>query len=171
MKRNVNVRILFTSLSIALLNLLSCQQNSDLRTFNLTDAEKTKLVELRSTLIPQAYEKQDTTFLNKILHENYLLVDDEGSTFSKVDELAYVGNYGVSYSSFAFELEKTITLPNGTVILFGEGKLQGIDDAGAYITTYKTSDTFVKTSNEDWKLAYSHVSGVKEERFENAPGY
>lgn len=116
----------------------------------------------------KAYDEQDTVLLGKIFHEKFQLVDDNGDTYSKSDEMEYVANYGPTYDEFDFEIINVNLLANGTATIFGKGTMKGIDSGEAYITNYKVTNVFVK-ENGQWQAISSHVSGVKEERFPMAP--
>lgn len=157
-------------LSIALISFLviSCATSDTSKQAAVTPEDEAIVRNLKTTLLPNAYIEQDTARLNQLLHKDFQLVDDNGDTYTKTDEMEYVGNYGPSYSSFEFEVLRLNVFDNGTAMVFGKGTMKGTDDAGAYITSYKSSDIFIKVEGQ-WKAISSHVSGVKEERYENAP--
>lgn len=134
----------------------------------ITSDDEDVLRELKTELWSKAYSEQDTALLNKILHEDFQLIDDNGDTFSKQDELNYITNYGPSYDEFVFEITRLDIFDNGTAVIFGTGKMKGIASGEAYITTYKSSNVLIK-ENGEWKAINSHVSGVKEETFPMAP--
>lgn len=147
--------------------LASCNGNSS--SSPLTGDDYEKLNHLKTVLWPKAYGEQDTVLLDQILHEKFQLIDDEGSKFSKADEMEYVSKYGPSYDSFEFEVKRLDIFENGTAMVSGVGTMKGIDMNGqAYVTTYQSSNVLVK-ENGVWKAINSHVSGVKEEVYENAP--
>lgn len=155
----------YTRLLVIAIILLSCTTPSP----NVINSEDEQILRnLKTSLWPKAYNEQDTALLNRILHDDFQLIDDNGDTYSKKDEMEYVANYGPSYSSFDFEITRLDVFDNGTAMITGKGVMKGLDDQGAYVTTYTSSNTFIKVE-EDWKAINSHVSGVKEERFENAP--
>ena len=155
--------------SLSLLIFIGCASNENNSKASLiTSDDEATLRKLKTELWPKAYSQQDTALLNEILHDNFQLVDDNGDTYSKMDELEYISNYGPSYTSFVFEILRLETFDNGTAMVSGKGTMKGVDDQGAYITTYKSSNTLIKVEGQ-WKAINSHVSGVKEERFENAP--
>lgn len=157
------------SLVLSILFLASCGSNSSNQSSTLSGDDYEVLHNLKTVLWPKAYGEQDTVLLNQILHEKFQLIDDEGSKFSKVDEMEYISNYGPSYNSFEFEVKRLDIFENGTAMVSGEGTMKGIDMNGqAYITKYQSSNTLIK-ENGKWQAINSHVSGVKEEVFENAP--
>ncbi|GAB4245592.1 MAG: hypothetical protein Tsb0034_24160 [Ekhidna sp.] len=134
----------------------------------LTSDDEETLRNLKTVLWPKAYGEQDTVLLDQILHADFQLIDDNGDTYSKEDELEYIANYGPSYSSFEFSVERLDLFDNGTAMVSGVGTMKGVDDEGAYVTTYRSSNTLVKVDGQ-WKAINSHVSGVKEDRIPNAP--
>lgn len=148
--------------------LTSCTNDST-KSSVLSGDDYETLHNLKTVLWAKAYGEQDTVLLDQILHEKFQLIDDEGSKFSKADEMEYVSKYGQSYDSFEFEVKRLDIFENGTAMVSGEGTMKGIDMAGqAYVTTYQSSNVLIK-ENGKWKAINSHVSGVKEEVFENAP--
>jgi hypothetical protein len=148
---------------------LSCGSKSTNQASTLSGDDYDVLHNLKTVLWPKAYGEQDTVLLSQILHEKFQLIDDEGSKFSKADEMEYVSKYGPSYSSFEFEVKRLDIFDNGTAMVSGEGTMKGIDMNGqAYVTTYQSSNSLIK-ENGQWKAINSHVSGVKDVVFENAP--
>lgn len=129
----------------------------------LSSGDEQALRELVTTIWPQAYENQDTAVLNRILHAQFKLVDDQGESYSKEAEIQYAGKYGPSYDSFTYEVKGLSLFENGTAVISGAGLIRGQDSDGSYTTSYTSSDVFVKEGGE-WKVINSHVSGVKEER-------
>ena len=135
----------------------------------LTSDDESALRNLKTVLWPKAYGEQDTVLLDQILHEEFELIDDNGDTYSKAYEMAYVASYGPSYNEFEFQVERIDLFDNGTAMVSGKGVMKGESENGeAYITTYKSSNTLIKVDGQ-WKAINSHVSGVKEETFPNAP--
>ena len=135
----------------------------------IVEEDREVLHNLKTVLWPKAYGEQDTILLDQILHEKFELIDDNGDRYSKADEMEYISNYGPSYSEFEFQIERIDLFDNGTAMVSGKGIMKGENNDGAYITTYKSSNTFVKVEGQ-WKAINSHVSGVKEQTFEAAPG-
>lgn len=149
--------------------LVSCNQPSASTSGSILSADdEATLRNLKTVLWPKAYGEQDTILLDQILHEEFELVDDNGDTYSKADEIEYISNYGPSYTEFEFQVERITLFDNGTAMVFGKGTMKGENNDGSYITTFKSSDTLIKEDGQ-WKAINSHVSGVKEETFEKAP--
>lgn len=134
----------------------------------ITDDDEATLREFKTVLWPKAYGEQDTVLLDQLLHEDFQMIDDNGDTYTKADELAYIANYGPSYDEFNFEIIRLDIFDNGTAVISGEGTMKGVEAGEAYITKYKSSNVLVKMDGQ-WKAISSHVSGVKEEKFPMAP--
>lgn len=157
------------NLTLLIALAFSCTQPQSSATISMIDSEDEEaLRNLKTVLWPKAYGEQDTVLLDQILHEDFELIDDNGDTYSKNDEMEYISNYGPSYSEFEFQVERIDMFDNGTAMVSGKGIMKGENSDGAYITTYKSSNTLIKVDGL-WKAINSHVSGVKEEVFENAP--
>lgn len=159
--------LLFAPISL----LLSCGTPAEQQATSTTTAQTSMLAagddvllsDLKTTKLPAAYDEQDTTALGQLLHDKYQLVDDQGGTYSKNDEMTYVSKYPSSYDSYQFEIRKLELFDNGTATIFGIGTMKGADveDGSAYTTTFKSTDTFVKEDGR-WQVVSSHVSGVTE---------
>lgn len=136
----------------------------------MEDSEAT-IKELRSIvddLWKKGYPNKDSEMVANLYHEKFNLVDDEGSVFSKADEVAYVAEYGDQYQNFSYEIETACLYENGTAVISANCRFLGVDSGGAFSTEYVQSLTFSRIDGS-WKIIYSQVSGVKEERIESAP--
>lgn len=160
---------------LVLLFLISC---SDSGNQNGSATETTPSIDIESassdlnTMVGQlwneGYPNQDTALVSSLFHPSFVFVDDEGVIISRDEELAYVSNYGNQYANFSFEISKTIIDNSGTGVVFAKCRFLGTDGEGAFATNFLQALTFVKKEST-WQILYSHVSGVKEERFANAP--
>ncbi|MEO9869641.1 nuclear transport factor 2 family protein [Ekhidna sp.] len=136
---------------------------------NIVDANDLEvLTDIQKTQWVKAYLEQDTVLLDKLLHEHFQLIDDNGDRYTKQDELSYVGKYGPSYNSLEFQILEVDIVEIGSAVVLAKGTMKGLEGDEAYITTYTSSTSFVKIDKQ-WKALNSHVSGVKEERFPMAP--
>lgn len=104
-----------------------------------------------------AYREQDTVLLDRILHDDFQMIDAEGNTFTKADELNWIKKNEWAVDSFRFEIKRLETWPNGTAIVSGVGHM--LNDSKE--TIYCSSNVFIKTEGM-WRAVSSHVSGVKE---------
>lgn len=115
---------------------------------------------------PKAYREQDTVLLDRILAEEFQMIDASGNTYTKKDELEYIKGHKPSYDSFRFEITRLEVFENQTAIVSGIGHIDGADEKGAYNTTYSSSNILIKRDGL-WKAISSHVSGIKTEYLEN----
>lgn len=104
-----------------------------------------------------AYREQDTVLLDRILHDDFQMIDAEGNTFTKADELEWIKKNEWGVDSFRYEIKRLETWPNGTAMVSGAGHM--LNDSTE--TVYWSSNVFIKTDSA-WKAVSSHVSGVKE---------
>ena len=149
-----------------IIGLIGCNGSAESTANNtvITDEDESALREFKTVLWPKAYGEQDTVLLDRILHEDFQLIDDGGAKYSKADELEYISNYGPSYDEFEFEITRLDLFDNGTAVVTGEGTMKGVNGTEAYITKYQSSNVLIKVDGQ-WKAINSHVSGVKEETF------
>ncbi len=121
------------------------------------------LESLANALWKEAYVNRDANLASELFGEHFILVDDEGSVFSKGDELAYIAEYGDQYKNFSFTIEQIYFSANTTGILIAACKFRGDDSTGLFETTYRQS-LICSNLDTNWKVVYSHVSGVEETR-------
>ena len=130
--------------------LLPAQDSSDL------DA----LRYLKEVEWPQAYREQDTVLLDRILAEEFQMIDAGGHWSSKKEELAYIKAHKPSYESFRFEIRRLEVFENQTAVVAGVGHIRGTDQDGTYRLTYHSSNILIKRGAH-WKAIASHVSGIE----------
>jgi hypothetical protein len=106
---------------------------------------------------PKAYHEQDTVLLDRILGEEFQLIDADGNWTDKKFELNWVKNNSNQPDSFYYEIKRLQILENGTAIIAGTGHI--INDSTE--TIYQSSNYLIKR-NGFWKAFASHVSGVKQ---------
>ena len=129
-----------------------------------TDDENT-LKYLKEVEWPKAYYEQDTVLLDRILADEFQMIDAAGGWYSKRDELDYIKEHKPSYDSFHFEIKRLEIFENNTAVVAGTGHIKGKDDGGKYSMTYQSSNILIKRG-ELWKAISSHVSGIKKEYLE-----
>ena len=105
---------------------------------------------------PKAYAEQDTILLDRILGEDFQMIDQDGNWYTKKDELDWIKKNAAGYDSFHFEIKRFEILDNGTAIICGTGHI--LNDTVKSI--YQSSNVLVKREGE-WKAVLSHVSGLK----------
>jgi ketosteroid isomerase-like protein len=142
--------VLVIGLILGILSTLVLAQNSD----------KEILRQLKEVEWPKAYREQDTKLLDRILADEFQMIDDEGNWSNKKLELDYIQKNKPTYESFRFEIKRLEIFENGTAIIAGTGHITGSDKDGQYKMEYQSSNVLIKR-NGLWKAIASHVSGIK----------
>ncbi|MDH3650534.1 MAG: nuclear transport factor 2 family protein [Saprospiraceae bacterium] len=125
-----------------------------------TDGDIETLRYLKEVEWPKAYRDQDTTLLDRILAEEFQMIDDQGNWFTKEDELAYIKKHKPTYHSFRYEIKRMDLFENLTAVISGIGHIKSKDEQGAYMSTYHSSNVLIKRQGT-WKAISSHVSGIE----------
>lgn len=115
---------------------------------------------LKEVLWPKAYREQDTLLLDRILADEFQMIDAEGNWSTKSGELAYIKVNKPSYESFRYEIKRLEVFENNTAVVAGIGYVEGKNEEGSYLITYHSSNILIKRGSL-WKAISSHVSGVK----------
>ena len=123
----------------------------------ISEKDRETLRYLKEVEWSAAYREQDTVLLDRVLHDDFQMIDAEGNTFSKADELDWIKKNAWKVDSFRYEIKRLETWQNGTAIVSGTGHM--LNDSSE--TVYWSSNVFIK-SDGLWKAVSSHVSGVKE---------
>ncbi len=121
--------------------------------------DKEALRYLKEVAWPEAYAKQDTILLDRILDDNFVMIDHAGNWYTKKDELAWIKENATQNDSFYFEIKRFDLLENGTAIICGTGHV--VKDSVK--STYQSSNIFIKRDTL-WKAVQSHVSGIEQEK-------
>lgn len=120
------------------------------------------LRQLKEVDWPKAYREQDTTLLDRILADEFQMVDADGNWSTKAEEIDYIRKNRPSYDSFRFVIRRLEIFENGTAVVAGTGIIHGKDEKGLYKIEYQSSNILIKRGDL-WKAIASHVSGVKRE--------
>ncbi|MEQ9297910.1 MAG: nuclear transport factor 2 family protein [Cyclobacteriaceae bacterium] len=144
-----------------LLFMFSCDEN----TSSMVDSgspmnieeEKEKLRYLKEVEWPRAYAEQDTILLDKILGDDFKMIDQSGNWYTKKDELDWIKKNATQNDSFRYEIKRFEILDNGTAIICGTGHVQN----DSIKSIYQSSNVLINR-NGIWKAVLSHVSGVQE---------
>lgn len=106
----------------------------------------------KTVLWPQAYRTQDVELLDRLLHDSFEMIDDEGNRSTKQEELEYIRNNQWDPGSFEYRIER---------LQIYQGSFAVIDGTGVAETyTYKSSNFLVKEDGV-WRAIASHVSGFQ----------
>ncbi len=129
-------------------------------------SDKEQLRYLKEVEWPKSYYDQDTILLDRILAEEFEMINAEGKRFRKSDEMAYIKKNKPSYKSFNYEITRLEIFENNTAIIAGMGTVISVNDEGKETKmTYWSSNVLIKRG-EHWKAISSHVSGIKKEMAE-----
>lgn len=133
----------------------SCQDTS--KKVGITEEDRQTLRYLKEVEWPKAYREQDTLLLDRILGDDFQLIDQEGNWYTKEDELAWIKEHAMAHDSFYYEIKRLDVLDNGTAVVSGTGHI--FNDSRKSI--YQSSNVLIKREN-NWRAILSHVSGVRE---------
>ena len=149
------MKYLLVFLTICL--LVSCVQirKSD-NPFELTATDLEDLRYLKEVEWPRAYRLQDTILLDRILGEDFQMIDAGGTWSDKAGELAWIKENASAPDSFYYDIRRLEALENGTVLICGTGHI--FNDTTH--TVYQSSNILIKREG-NWKAVASHVSGIK----------
>jgi hypothetical protein len=122
--------------------------------------DEAALRELKEVLWPKAYFEQDTELLDRILADDFQMIDGEGNWSTKAEEIKWVATNKPAYDSLVFEIKRLDIFDNGSAIVAGIGTIRGRDDEGAYVAEYQSTNVLIKR-NGLWQAVASHVSGYR----------
>lgn len=110
---------------------------------------------------PQAYREQDAELLERILADEFQMIDAEGAWSSKAEELKYVRTHEPGYDSFRFITKRLEIFENDSAVVAGTGLITDGSGTERVVTEYQSTNIFIKRDGR-WQAIASHVSGVKE---------
>lgn len=144
-----------TSILTLLLILSSCNGKKNYpNSSNSIENDIIKLRYLKEVEWPKAYREQDTALLDRILGDDFQMIDGGGNWSNKKSELYRIKNNEWKVDSFFFEIKRLEILENGTAIICGTGHI--IRDS--IVANYQSSNFLIKR-NGQWRAFASHVSG------------
>lgn len=110
---------------------------------------------------PEAYRNRDTVLLDRILADEFVVIDADGQASTKQDELAYLKQSShVTYESFDYTIER-LQVYGQMALVAGMGRSRGRTAQGAFHTTYQSTNVFVRREGR-WQAVASHLSGIKQ---------
>ncbi|HEY3405200.1 MAG TPA: nuclear transport factor 2 family protein [Ohtaekwangia sp.] len=124
------------------------------------ESDEAVLRNLKQVEWPKAYREQDTVLLDRILADEFQLIDSDGEASGKKDQLDYIKQHKPTYLSFEFRIERLDIFENNTAVVSGTGTIRNKDKKGEYNLIYKSSNVLIKR-NGIWKAISSHTSGDK----------
>ena len=138
--------------------LVSCNgtpTSSDAKPVTAEDLQALRY--LKEVEWPKAYREQDTLLLDRILGDDFQMIDAAGNWSDKAAELAWIRENASAPDSFYYDIKRLEALENGTVLICGTGHI--FNDTTHMI--YQSSNILIKRTGI-WKAVASHVSGIKE---------
>ena len=146
----------FITFLLTIVLFISCGIDEKKTIQSISDSDREILRHLKEVEWPKAYAEQDTILLDRILGEDFKMIDQSGNWYSKKDELEWIKNNATQNDSFLYEIKRFEIMNNGTALICGTGHI--IKDSLKSI--YQSSNVLVKREGI-WKAVLSHVSGVK----------
>ena len=104
----------------------------------------------KTVLWPQAYRTQDVELLDRLLHDSFEMIDDEGNRSTKKKELERIRKTKWDPGSFEYRIERLQIYQGSFAVIAGTGI--------AETYTYKSSNFLIKEDGV-WRAIASHVSG------------
>ncbi len=144
------------TLLIFLLLCIGCSNNGNKPEQIFGDSDKEILRHIKEVEWPKAYAEQDTLLLDRILGDNFQMIDQSGNWYNKKDEMEWIKENTMQHDSFHYEIKRFEILENGTALICGTGHI--VNDSVESI--YQSSNVLVKRKGQ-WKAVLSHVSGLK----------
>jgi hypothetical protein len=123
-------------------------------------ADEQALRYLKEVEWPRAYREQDVALLDRILADEFQMIDADGNWSTKAEELEWIRKNKPSYDSFRFVIRRLEIVENGTAVVAGTGVIEGKDEQGPYILEYQSSNILIKRGSL-WEAIASHVSGIQ----------
>ncbi|HWM93592.1 MAG TPA: nuclear transport factor 2 family protein [Thermoanaerobaculia bacterium] len=123
-------------------------------------ADEKALRHLKEVEWPRAYREQDVALLDRILADEFQMVDADGNWSTKAEELDWVRKNKPSYDSFRFVIRRLDLFENGSAVVAGTGVIQSRDEQGPYVMEYQSSNVLIRRDGR-WQAIASHVSGIK----------
>ena len=124
--------------------------------------DKAALRHIKEVDWPTAYREQNPELLDRILANEFQMIDAQGASSSKAEELEYVRKHKPSYDSFRFEIKRLDVFENDSAVVAGTGFIAHRRGVEQILTEYQSTNVFIKRDGR-WQAIASHVSGVKEQ--------
>jgi len=115
-------------------------------------SDEALLRQFKTELWPRAYRTKDVALLDRLLHDSFQLIDDNGAVSTKQQELERVATKAWDPGSFEYRIERLDIYNDNTAVISGQGI------ASTY--SYRSSNVLVKEDGR-WQAVASHVSGVQ----------
>ena len=116
-------------------------------------SDEETLRHFKTVLWPQAYRTQDVELLDRMLHDSFQMIDDQGNRSTKQKELAWIAENQWNPGAFEYRIERLDIYDGRWAIIDGSGIAENY--------SYKSSNVLIKEDGA-WRAVASHVSGYKE---------
>jgi len=116
-------------------------------------SDEQTLRHFKTVLWQKAYRTQDTDLLERLLHDDFVVIDDAGNVSTKQQEIAWISENVWDPGKFEYRIERLDIYDGQFAIIAGTGVAESY--------TYKSSNVLIKVSNQ-WRAISSHVSGFEE---------
>lgn len=121
------------------------------------------LREIKEVHWPLAYAEQDTELLDRILADEFQMIDASGNWSDKAGEMAWIRDHKPEYRSFVFQIKRLEIFDGDTAVIAGTGVVKGAPGPdGPMDFTYESSNVLIKRDGR-WQAVLSHVSGIQPE--------
>lgn len=148
--------LLITIVIFIFFSLFACSQKRDIGKKMITKRDTLVLKKLKEVLWPKAYRSQDTILLDRILDDSFKMIDRNGKTYTKKDEINWIKEHATTHDSFRYELKRLDIYKNGTAVIAGTGHIY----KDSVYSIYQSSNVLIKKDSL-WKAILSHVSGFE----------
>ena len=110
------------------------------------------LREFKTVLWQQAYRTQDVELLDRLLHDSFEMIDNDGNRSTKQKELEYISTNQWDPGTFEYIIERLKIYQGSFAVIDGTGVAEKY--------TYKSSNFLIKEDGV-WRAIASHVSGYR----------
>ncbi len=141
---------------VVVILLTACQYDNSKNDILNSEEDRKTLRYLKEVEWPKAYREQDTVLLDRILGEDFQMIDADGNWSDKKFEIDWLKKNAIAHDSVFYEIKRLDFPANGTAIISGTGHITN----DSVKTIYQSSNVLVKR-NGVWKAVSSHVSGVR----------
>jgi hypothetical protein len=124
-------------------------------------SDEETLRHFKTVLWPQAYRTQDVELLDRMLHDSFQMIDDQGNRSTKQKELAWIAENEWNPGAFEYRIERLDIYDGRWAIIDGTGVAERY--------SYKSSNVLIK-EGDSWRAVASHVSAYEENRPEAVIG-
>lgn len=123
------------------------------------DDETVKLLTRMKHELGEAYVKGDIEALERIYSDDYTVIDADGRTRTRDDDVRALRAKSVSYEFSRYDVT-SVRILGDSAILVGRGEVKGVRDGEAFHTTYVSTNVYALKDGA-WKIVTAHISGSR----------